>query len=66
MCTFDRGLAYAELLQIRKEYREFRKAHWDYERNHIKSEFAEGLYQIFRSGRIARDNWERIEQSRGQ
>lgn len=51
---FDRGLAYAELLQLRMEYKEYKEAHWDQLRNHIDPRHAEGLYQIFREGVIAR------------
>ena len=64
MCTFDRGMAYAELLQARNEYREYKEAHWDHERNHIKPEYAEGLYKLFRKGRIAREDWDKIERQR--
>ena len=60
MCVFDRGLANAELLQCRTEYRKFKVANWDTERNHIKPEFAEGLYKLFRRGIIARRDWDRL------
>lgn len=60
----DRGLVYAELLRLRKEYREYKEAHWDKERNHIKPEHAEGLYQLFREGVIARRAYDEIERSR--
>ena len=50
----DRGLAYAELLRLRNEYKEYREAHWDAEHNYIRPEYAEGLYEIFREGIVAR------------
>ena len=62
--VMDRGLVYAELLRLRKEYREFKEAHWDKEHNHIKQEYAEGLYQLFREGIIARRAYDEIERSR--
>ena len=60
----DRGLAYAELLRLRREYREYKAAHWDKEQNHIKADYTEGLYQIFREGIIARRVYDEIERSR--
>ena len=54
----DRGLINAELLRLRNEYREYREKHWDTERNHIRPEFAEGLYRIFRDGIIMRRAWD--------
>ena len=60
---FDRGLAYADLLRLRSEYRKFRDEHWYAERGHIKIEYAEGLYQIFREGIIARRLYDKILRS---
>ena len=62
--VMDRGLVYADLLRLRNEYRAFKEAHWDAEHNHIKSEYAEGLYQIFREGIIVRRAYDEIERSR--
>lgn len=50
----DRGMLYAELLRLRQEYKEYRDSHWDNERNHIRIEYANGLYEIFRQGIIVR------------
>lgn len=60
----DRALVYAELLRLRNEYREYKKGHWDKERNHIKADCTEGLYQIFREGIIARQIYDKIERGR--
>jgi hypothetical protein len=64
MMVMDRGLVYADLLRLRQEYREYRDAHWDAERGHIKPEYAEGLYRIFREGIVARRAYDKIEQAR--
>ena len=57
----DRGLAYAELLRLRQKYRKYKEAYWDAEHNHIRAEYAEGLYQIFHEGVTARQLWNECE-----
>ena len=53
----DRGLAYAELLKRRKEYRQYKKTHWNYEKNHLQLDAIDGLYVIFRAGIIAKQRY---------
>lgn len=47
---YDRGLTYARLLAVRKQYRIFKERHWNAARNHLSTDSLDEFYAIYREG----------------